>query len=111
MKPRASASFCHCPKLSSTPSAQVGPSWVSRPAPSCWTTSLAPARSMAAATAAPSSRRGRSPTPTVWRSEEHTSELQSLAYLVFRLLLEKKKNKYQELFLAVYMLVVVLKNV
>src|SRR3989441_4325179 len=32
------------------------------------------------------------------RSEEHTSELQSLAYLVCRLLLEKKKN--QELPLA-----------
>src|SRR5205823_13402011 len=29
------------------------------------------------------------------RSEEHTSELQSLAYLVCRLLLEKKKNKYK----------------
>src|SRR5205823_14387127 len=29
----------------------------------------------------------------VTRSEEHTSELQSLAYLVCRLLLEKKKNK------------------
>src|SRR2546425_2596070 len=29
------------------------------------------------------------------RSEEHTSELQSLAYLVCRLLLEKKKNKRQ----------------
>src|SRR2546425_7086956 len=28
-----------------------------------------------------------------FRSEEHTSELQSLAYLVCRLLLEKKKNK------------------
>src|SRR5687767_15544378 len=28
----------------------------------------------------------------VFRSEEHTSELQSLAYLVCRLLLEKKKN-------------------
>src|SRR2546425_11592015 len=27
-----------------------------------------------------------------WRSEEHTSELQSLAYLVCRLLLEKKKS-------------------
>src|SRR2546425_8310984 len=32
-----------------------------------------------------------------WRSEEHTSELQSLAYLVCRLLLEKKKKIYQEL--------------
>src|SRR2546425_8135615 len=29
----------------------------------------------------------------VWRSEEHTSELQSLAYLVCRLLLEKKKKR------------------
>src|SRR3989441_2120889 len=29
------------------------------------------------------------------RSEEHTSELQSLAYLVCRLLLEKKKNRKQ----------------
>src|SRR3989441_9567668 len=30
------------------------------------------------------------------RSEEHTSELQSLAYLVCRLLLEKKKKKLQQ---------------
>src|SRR2546423_3460157 len=30
--------------------------------------------------------------PVPVRSEEHTSELQSLAYLVCRLLLEKKKN-------------------
>src|SRR5687767_15766178 len=30
------------------------------------------------------------------RSEEHTSELQSLAYLVCRLLLEKKKNKKKQ---------------
>src|SRR3989441_7104265 len=36
--------------------------------------------------------------PAPWatrRSEEHTSELQSLAYLVCRLLLEKKKKKRQ----------------
>src|SRR5205823_11460008 len=32
-------------------------------------------------------------TPGSARSEEHTSELQSLAYLVCRLLLEKKKKK------------------
>src|SRR2546423_13651073 len=36
--------------------------------------------------------------PPIWesdnRSEEHTSELQSLAYLVCRLLLEKKKTTY-----------------
>src|SRR5947208_10508798 len=30
----------------------------------------------------------------LWRSEEHTSELQSPDHLVCRLLLEKKKNKY-----------------
>src|SRR2546425_7898094 len=33
----------------------------------------------------------------VLRSEEHTSELQSLAYLVCRLLLEKKKTKLMHL--------------
>src|SRR5687767_15566897 len=33
----------------------------------------------------------------VARSEEHTSELQSLAYLVCRLLLEKKKKRKKEL--------------
>src|SRR5687767_16015196 len=33
------------------------------------------------------------PPMTCGRSEEHTSELQSLAYLVCRLLLEKKKKK------------------
>src|ERR1041384_8496874 len=31
------------------------------------------------------------PRPITYRSEEHTSELQSLAYLVCRLLLEKSK--------------------
>ena len=36
------------------------------------------------------------PTPAV-RSEEHTSELQSLAYLVCRLLLEKKKTQTHNL--------------
>src|SRR2546425_8747043 len=35
---------------------------------------------------------GRSSPVTGSRSEEHTSELQSLAYLVCRLLLEKKKK-------------------
>src|SRR2546425_1578666 len=41
------------------------------------------------------------PTLQAWidsRSEEHTSELQSLAYLVCRLLLEKKKKKSREFF-------------
>src|SRR2546425_2681402 len=36
------------------------------------------------------------------RSEEHTSELQSLAYLVCRLLLEKKKKKHVTIRQAVY---------
>src|SRR5687767_15491028 len=40
----------------------------------------------------------RSTLPGVARSEEHTSELQSLAYLVCRLLLEKKnKNNIKDL--------------
>src|SRR2546425_1661282 len=39
----------------------------------------------------PAAHRGRDDIPRP-RSEEHTSELQSLAYLVCRLLLEKKKN-------------------
>src|SRR5947209_16217582 len=34
-----------------------------------------------------------SPSTVAWRSEEHTSELQSRQYLVCRLLLEKKKKK------------------
>src|SRR5687767_15277180 len=43
----------------------------------------------------PSARRRR---PVgVLRSEEHTSELQSLAYLVCRLLLEKKKKQEMQL--------------
>src|SRR2546425_7667232 len=36
------------------------------------------------------------------RSEEHTSELQSLAYLVCRLLLEKKKKKCNKSKMSVY---------
>src|SRR6266404_1751227 len=36
-----------------------------------------------------------------FRSEEHTSELQSLAYLVCRLLLEKKKKKYITLYFSI----------
>src|SRR2546425_5307637 len=38
--------------------------------------------------------------PDVRRSEEHTSELQSLAYLVCRLLLEKKKKKNSSLLIV-----------
>src|SRR5205823_14096156 len=46
----------------------------------------------ALAKAASSSLRGSEGESAVTRSEEHTSELQSLAYLVCRLLLEKKKK-------------------
>src|SRR2546423_14808340 len=38
------------------------------------------------------------------RSEEHTSELQSLAYLVCRLLLEKKKGRTRRRWSALYRL-------
>src|SRR3989441_392383 len=41
-------------------------------------------------------RAGRALCAAAVRSEEHTSELQSLAYLVCRLLLEKKKKKNRE---------------
>src|SRR5205823_9991432 len=62
-------------------------------ATSCWPRASWPARSLS------------KPFRVIWiwsrsasdaRSEEHTSELQSLAYLVCRLLLEKKK-KYTEI--------------
>src|SRR5262249_56503527 len=56
-------------------------------------------------------RSRRSPAPPAWprarrgsaarasaRSEEHTSELQSLTNLVCRLLLEKKKNRLQSIY-------------
>src|SRR5258708_29687725 len=37
------------------------------------------------------------PNPSKWRSEEHTSELQSPDHLVCRLLLEKKKESVEDL--------------
>src|SRR2546425_9745628 len=61
------------------------PTACSYPAPSCANGSRRAVRS-----------RRSSAGPRFWkscRSEEHTSELQSLAYLVCRLLLEKKKIK------------------
>src|SRR5437762_10094985 len=72
--------------------------------PEIYTLSLHDALPISAA----SSARGRSSSTTrstmrststrSWRSEEHTSELQSPMYLVCRLLLEKKKQKNTELF-------------
>src|SRR5205823_13280746 len=50
------------------------------------------AAARAAATAASTAASSASPRAGASRSEEHTSELQSLAYLVCRLLLEKKKK-------------------
>src|SRR2546425_7308720 len=46
-----------------------------------------------AATSSTPRPRGRCRSGSTTRSEEHTSELQSLAYLVCRLLLEKKKKQ------------------
>src|SRR6185369_17303840 len=51
-------------------------------------------RSRPPAAAAAPRRTGRPPAPRRKRSEEHTSELQSHLNLVCRLLLEKKKDKY-----------------
>src|SRR2546425_7013738 len=45
----------------------------------------------------PTGAGGFNPTLEPQRSEEHTSELQSLAYLVCRLLLEKKKIEHSHL--------------
>src|SRR2546425_9786257 len=56
-----------------------------------WTTPCRCAKSSPRATSAAMARMSRSAS----RSEEHTSELQSLAYLVCRLLLEKKKTRRQ----------------
>src|SRR2546425_4790802 len=54
--------------------------------------SMAAVLAVGAVTAAP--MRAQVPVKrTAQRSEEHTSELQSLAYLVCRLLLEKKKSR------------------
>src|SRR2546425_3961799 len=56
-------------------------------------------RGLTAAAYGRSRRRSPQPLPPLRhpaRSEEHTSELQSLAYLVCRLLLEKKKNHEHE---------------
>src|SRR2546425_8438619 len=47
--------------------------------------------------AAPNPNSSAKPSAVGRRSEEHTSELQSLAYLVCRLLLEKKKKQYYNL--------------
>src|SRR3712207_8692395 len=65
-----------------------GTSW---PSANAWSDS---ARRAAAASNSPhASTSGSASGSTTWRSEEHTSELQSRQYLVCRLLLEKKKKR------------------
>src|SRR5438046_5841417 len=68
-------------------------------APSAWN-ALAAARPMpllppSTTTLLPAKRMGSEHSVGIGRSEEHTSELQSLTNLVCRLLLEKKKNSTQ----------------
>src|SRR5438046_8548553 len=58
-----------------------------------WVTSMAMPACMPAVTAEPALKPNQ-PTHSSERSEEHTSELQSLTNLVCRLLLEKKKKKH-----------------
>src|SRR5687767_15521659 len=64
-----------------------------------YTTLFRSTESFAATTSATNawSDTGTAPAPVSDRSEEHTSELQSLAYLVCRLLLEKKNVAEAEL--------------
>src|SRR2546425_9152576 len=61
---------------------------------SCWTTFEKPTPSHLLVQPIPPRAFVRTRMCCVARSEEHTSELQSLAYLVCRLLLEKKKKIY-----------------
>src|SRR5690606_42051834 len=61
-----------------------------------WFSSQMPATTRAATAPIPvttSSQRAAAETVSCWRSEEHTSELQSRENLVCRLLLEKKKKQ------------------
>src|SRR2546425_4728752 len=53
-------------------------------------------------TTSPARAKPRAAARAVARSEEHTSELQSLAYLVCRLLLEKKKKYNRRIELCIY---------
>src|SRR2546430_13295786 len=62
-----------------------------------FTTRVAPRARSPAARKATTSACG--PPNSAWRSEEHTSELQSQSNLVCRLLLEKKKKKKLKLLL------------
>src|SRR2546425_8049022 len=75
------------PGRSSITWSEEAPRW-----PLCASTSDKPAAGKGSSSRSQASR-GSARRP---RSEEHTSELQSLAYLVCRLLLEKKKKQISE---------------
>src|SRR2546425_2473057 len=97
-RPSLAASGMYAPSTSrsSAPITGMLTAFVTRPPSSAAATCSAmitPARSCASSVEA--ARCGVTTTLSS-RSEEHTSELQSLAYLVCRLLLEKKKNKKKE---------------
>src|SRR6266487_7002469 len=61
-----------------------------------YTLSLHDALPISTASAFPTDIQFRAEPARPWRSEEHTSELQSPVHLVCRLLLEKKKNNQNE---------------
>src|SRR2546425_7001085 len=67
-------------------------------------TAMACASKCAPRSSGPEPMKARAGKSLVKRSEEHTSELQSLAYLVCRLLLEKKKKASNEHIALIYML-------
>src|SRR2546425_8541577 len=98
---RATARFAETVDLPTPPLpdeiARTAPRWGSSTGVGGGGTPPGPGRGAGWRGAAPSAALLASVTLTrtpVTRSEEHTSELQSLAYLVCRLLLEKKKKQY-----------------
>src|SRR5258707_7262878 len=82
-RPPRSTLFPYTTLFRSSPRSQVSPSFP------CTPTSRRPSWRRHERRLCPSVRRSGS---REWRSEEHTSELQSRQYLVCRLLLEKKKQ-------------------
>src|SRR2546425_1876855 len=94
-RPPRSTLFPYTTLFRSPVAASAAPHPLAPPAVcSALASNAAPDRSPAAAPPSPAPASNLShPKPSkVLRSEEHTSELQSLAYLVCRLLLEKKKT-------------------
>src|SRR5207249_12027752 len=78
---RSSDLFFRCSRQILPAPARCDPSWA-----------LAPSRRLRLPRTIPPAALPTSPARWPWRSEEHTSELQSRFDLVCRLLLEKKKN-------------------